>query len=108
MRLFTYSIALLLLSISFAACNAIDSKVNSHAQKVATPGPTPVSDGARRITIDELEALIKENKVLVLDVRTQDSFDAGHIPGSKLVPAGEVQNHLKELPHDKMIVTYCS
>jgi 3-mercaptopyruvate sulfurtransferase SseA len=108
MRLFTYSVALLLLSISFAACNAIDSKLKSHAQKVASASPTPLSDGARRITIDELEALIKQNSVLVLDVRTQDSFDAGHIPGSKLIPAGEVQNHLKELPRDKMIVTYCS
>ena len=110
MRLFTYSVALLLLAISVAACNAIDSNLKSHAQKAASPSPTSQtpSDAARRITIDELEALIKDKSVFVLDVRSQDSYDAGHIPGSRLIPAGEVQNHLKELPRDKMIVTYCS
>ena len=107
MRLITYLIALSLLAIFFSACNAIDSKLKSQAQKPVTAS-TPYPDGARRVTIDELEALIKDGKVLVLDVRTQDSYDAGHIPGARLIPAGEVQNHLKELPRDKMIVTYCS
>jgi predicted sulfurtransferase len=108
MRLVTYSLALLVLAIAFAACNAIDSNIKSHAQKAPSPTPTNPADAARRVTIAELEALIKENNVLVLDVRTQDSYDASHIPGARLIPAGEVQNHLKELPHDKMIVTYCS
>ena len=107
MRLITSFIALSVLAIFFTACNAVDNKLKSHAQKPMT-SPTPQSDGARRITIDELEALIKDGKVFVLDVRTQDSYDAGHIPGARLIPAGEVQNHLKELPRDKMIVTYCS
>jgi 3-mercaptopyruvate sulfurtransferase SseA len=107
MRLTTYLIALSLFAIFVSACNAIDSKFKSHAQKPATAS-TPYPDGARRVTIDELEALIKDGKVFVLDVRTQDSYDAGHIPGAKLIPAGEVQNHLKELPRDKTIVTYCS
>ena len=32
----------------------------------------------------------------------------GHIPGSRLIPAGEISNHVNELPRDKTIVTYCS
>jgi len=35
-------------------------------------------------------------------------YDLGHIPGAKLIPAGEILNHLNELPKDKLIVTYCS
>jgi 3-mercaptopyruvate sulfurtransferase SseA len=86
----------------FISCN----KANQHKTQL---GPeTTYADGARRITIDELDALMKNNEVVVLDVRNQTMYDQGHIPGSRLIPAGEIQNHLSELPRDKMIVTYCS
>ena len=107
MRLFTYSIGVLLLATLFAACNAVDSKSGSQAQK-STPTPTPYPDGARRVTIDELEALLKEGKVFVVDVRSQDAYDMGHIPGSKLIPLDAIASRTKELPSDKLIVTYCS
>jgi rhodanese-related sulfurtransferase len=32
----------------------------------------------------------------------------GHIPGAHLIPAGDILNHLNELPRNKTIVTYCS
>jgi rhodanese-related sulfurtransferase len=32
----------------------------------------------------------------------------GHIPGATLIPAGEVLDHISELPRDKTIVTYCA
>lgn len=107
MRLFTYSIGVLLLATLFAACNALDSKTISQAQK-STPTPTPYADGARRITIDELEALLKEGKAFLVDVRSQDAYDLGHIPGAKLIPSADVASRTKELPTDKLIVTYCS
>lgn len=85
----------------FISCNAAKHKTQL--------GPeTTYADGARRITIPELEELMKNNEAVVIDVRNQMMYDAGHIPGSRLIPAGEIQNHLSELPSDKMIVTYCS
>ncbi len=107
MRLFTYSVGVLLLATLFAACNALDSKTSSQAQK-STPTSTPYPDGARRVTIDELEALIKEGKAFVVDVRSQDAYDIGHIPGAKLIPLEVIASRTKELPSDKLIVTYCS
>ena len=105
MRLLTFSITALALVALVTACN--QSKGTSQAQQVQ-PAATPYPDGARRVTINELEAMMKEGKAVIIDVRSQDSFDAGHIPGAKLIPAGEILNHLKELPSDKLIVTYCS
>ncbi|HJX90164.1 MAG TPA: rhodanese-like domain-containing protein [Pyrinomonadaceae bacterium] len=70
--------------------------------------PTTYADGAPRITIVELQQKIKDNKVFIVDVRDQASFDAGHLPGSKLIPAAQILNHLDELPKNKLIVTYCS
>ena len=93
----------LLTAAILLACNAKDKVAKTEL------GPeTTYADGARRITIDEFEALMKNNEAVVIDVRNQAAYDAGHIPGSKLIPAGEILNHISELPRDKMIVTYCS
>ena len=86
-------------------CNASDK---TNQQKTQLEPPTTYADGARRITIEEFDALVKNNEAFVVDVRNQAAYDLGHIPGSKLIPSGEILNHLNELPRDKMIVTYCS
>jgi 3-mercaptopyruvate sulfurtransferase SseA len=94
-----------------ASCNAVDSAVNTNNQNSrnsAISSATTYPDGVRRITTSELETLIKEGKAYVVDVRSQDSYDMGHIPGSRLIPANDVVNHTDQLPRDKMIVTYCS
>ena len=102
-----YSVAALMLAVVFSGCNSIHSKSLSQVQ-TPTPSPTAYPDGARRVTIPEMEALVKENKAVVIDVRNQESYDAGHIPGAKLIPSVDILNHLNELPKDKLIITYCS
>lgn len=110
MRLkFIYSGMLLAVMVAFAACNATDTKVNTNNNVATNAAPqTTHTDDARRITTAELETLMKEGKAFVVDVRNQDSYDMGHIPGSRLIPASLVGNHVNELPRDKTIVTYCS
>jgi 3-mercaptopyruvate sulfurtransferase SseA len=104
------STLILLAVVMLASCNATDTVVNSHSRQAGnSKSPqTTYADGARRVTIEELETLMKDGQAYVLDVRNQAMYDAGHIPGSRLIPAGEILNHLNELPHDKTIVTYCS
>ena len=110
MRLKTiYSGMILAALVVLAACNASDTTVNTNTNTSNTAAPqTTHTDNARRITTAELETLMKEGKAYVVDVRNQDSFDMGHIPGSRLIPASLVGNHVDELPRDKTIVTYCS
>lgn len=109
MRLLKYSFGFLLVAIFLVACNgsSSDKPVVSQTQK-AVNAATPYPDGARRITIEELETLIAEGKAFIVDVRNQASFDAAHIPNAKLIPEAEVGNRISELPRDKTIVTYCS
>lgn len=107
-------ILLLLVGVAFAACN---SNNNANLERVVAtpPTPTPVSaaqqqpnDGVRRITTAELEELMNQGKVVVVDVRNQAAYDLGHISGAKLIPVPQVGERTKELPRDKMIVTYCA
>ena len=98
-------------AVMLASCNAVDTKVTSSSQKPSNSPASPqatYTDGARRITIQELESLMKDGQAFVVDVRNQAMYDIGHIPGSRLIPAEEIVNRLKELPRDKIIVTYCS
>ena len=109
MRSAFYFALIVLGAVIFAACNAVDHSANTNTKPAALPGADTVyADGARRVTADELDAMLKNNEAIVVDVRNQASFDMGHIPGAKLIPAGEILNHLNDLPRDKMIVTYCS
>jgi 3-mercaptopyruvate sulfurtransferase SseA len=109
MRLkFIYFVMMLAAAVAFEACNAVDHVANTNT-KQSPQGPATVhADGARRVTVDELEAMMKAGTALVVDVRSQDAYDLGHIPGARLIPAGEILNHIGELPRDKTIVTYCS
>jgi rhodanese-related sulfurtransferase len=45
--------------------------------------------------------------VFFLDVREPDEWNSGHIPNTTLIPLGELQSRLNELPKDKEIVVVC-
>lgn len=49
----------------------------------------------------------KSGDVVLLDVRPQDEFDAGHLPYARSIPITELKNRLKDLPKSKTIVAYC-
>jgi sulfur-carrier protein adenylyltransferase/sulfurtransferase len=44
---------------------------------------------------------------VVVDVREQYEWDAGHIDGARHIPLGELPNRLNELPRDADVVFYC-
>ena len=45
---------------------------------------------------------------LILDVRTPQEFNAGHIAKSKNIAVQELGNKLGKLPKDKVIITCCA
>ena len=58
----------------------------------------------------EAKALMdSESGYVILDVREQNEYDEGHIPGAVLIPYGEIANRAeKELPDkDQLILVYC-
>ena len=65
-------------------------------------------DGARRITPDEVRELLKKNQAVLIDVRSEAAYKAGHIKGALWIPANEIADRAKDLPRDKTIATYCS
>lgn len=56
---------------------------------------------------EEILELAKRGDVVVLDVRPETEFAAGHLPYAQSMPVSEVQKRLAELPRDKPVVAYC-
>src|SRR5918912_500992 len=48
-----------------------------------------------------------EGSVVVLDVRPESGYRAGHIPGARSVPVDALEAVLQTLPKDREIVAYC-
>lgn len=46
-------------------------------------------------------------KVTLVDVRTKDEYELGHIPGAVNVPLDEMRSRMKEIPSDKPVFLYC-
>jgi rhodanese-related sulfurtransferase len=68
-----------------------------------------LKDPSRRIPIEQLVALASTGTVTVVDVRDEDSFVAGHIPGAIWIPLSSVERGVEQLRAlGKPVVTYCS
>lgn len=50
---------------------------------------------------------VRAGEVTVLDVRPEEEFQTGHIPGAVSIPLKELADRLSELPKDQEIVAYC-
>jgi rhodanese-related sulfurtransferase len=56
----------------------------------------------------ELQEKLKNGKrPFLLDVREKQELREGYISGAKLIPLGQLSNHMKELPKDREIVCVC-
>jgi rhodanese-related sulfurtransferase len=52
-------------------------------------------------------AEMRTQGAFMLDVREPDEWQEAHIPGATLIPLGELEERLSEVPKDKDIVVYC-
>jgi len=64
-------------------------------------------DGMEAVSRPELMDRLKAGLVTVLDVRPEDEFSLGHVPGAINVPLRELETRLADLDPDQEIVAYC-
>lgn len=59
------------------------------------------------ITLDDLLARSKKEKIMLIDVRPEEEYKAGHISNAVSIPLEQLKKRLNELPKNKTIVAYC-
>jgi rhodanese-related sulfurtransferase/predicted transcriptional regulator len=59
--------------------------------------------------IDRTELLkrMRRRDVVVIDVRPEDEYKAGHIEGARSIPIDELKERLDELPKGREVIAYC-
>ena len=87
---------LLLLIVSLAGCGSREEENTASYQQ---------------ITAEEAKSMMDEQPdAVVLDVREQDEYDAGHIPGAVLLPVGTINEETaaSAIPEkDTVVLVYC-
>lgn len=59
------------------------------------------------VSQEALVERVQQGAVTLLDVRPEEEFQTGHIPGAISVPLADLKRRLASLPKDREIVAYC-
>ncbi|MBF6363936.1 metalloregulator ArsR/SmtB family transcription factor [Nocardia farcinica] len=79
----------------------------AHQPSVPPARESYLGDAGAELSSAELLARGTEGRVVVLDVRPEAEYSAGHIPGAINIPIDQLSDRIAELPADTEIVVYC-
>jgi len=68
-----------------------------------------VADSGSLASVDRV-ALLREaesGEVVVIDVRPEAEYVAGHLPFARSIPVAELKKRIAEIPKNKTVVAYC-
>ncbi|MGH2751564.1 MAG: ArsR/SmtB family transcription factor [Actinomycetota bacterium] len=102
-----YRVATTEVIVLWRALQSIARKQIAEVERLAL-AYTGELDGIELLTKEELAIrLRRKNQPLVLDVRPEEEYAAGHLPGAVSIPVDELEKRLSELPKSVEIVAYC-
>ena len=103
------------------SCRRGNSGSDKQSSEKRSPPPSQTTEAANipqegdpfaaipRIKVEELAKAIREEGVVVVDIREAEDYAEEHIKGAVSIPLEEIRERgPKELPKDKLIVTYCA
>jgi rhodanese-related sulfurtransferase len=64
-------------------------------------------DGVEKVSAEELARRLERDEVVLVDVRPEAEFQAGHIAGARSTPLERLPAALADLPRRREIVAYC-
>jgi len=101
-----YSLAGLEVLAIYSAMEKLAEKQSNKVQQLVDTFLTS-KNSLSSVSMDELEQMQQTGDVILIDVRPEDEFVSGHIPGSFNMPLETLREQLDQLPTDKTIVAYC-
>ena len=64
--------------------------------------------GVPAIDVNQLrQGLTAQPAPFLLDVREPWEYEAGHVPGARLIPLAELEDRVNEVPRDRPILAIC-
>jgi 3-mercaptopyruvate sulfurtransferase SseA len=104
----------LLLALTLSACSA--SSADLPIVPVEPAWTLPVGDlpqteaDVPRVTVEDAKSAFDSGQAIIVDVRSTQSFVAGHIAGALSIPLTRIEDAPKSVTLDKTkwIITYCT
>jgi rhodanese-related sulfurtransferase len=66
---------------------------------------------ATRVTVDEVsERMDRGEQFTFVDTRNPKAWGEAEtkLPGAIRIPADEVEKHIADIPHNRVVITYCT
>ncbi|MDO5729145.1 MAG: rhodanese-like domain-containing protein [Actinomycetaceae bacterium] len=105
MKKFVPLIAVVALSLSACHGSVLDEDQSSGAQSAPTTGAVESSQAELPTTLNDAV----NSDVLLIDVRTEEEFAAGHVPGAINIPLDQIAEKISEVSADQTqpLALYC-
>ena len=87
-----------------------DARVSEEPRSVERREAT-ATGSVPRISVEDLVFLLEKpegSSVIVIDVRSRESYQRRRIPGAVSIPLADLGNRVPEIDRDASIVTYCT
>ncbi|MBK7316432.1 MAG: rhodanese-like domain-containing protein [Anaerolineales bacterium] len=108
--------------LAVLACNAILPQSESNAPistqaPIFTLSPLPTKSGqpqtedeVPRVSVEDAKLALDSGEAVIVDVRSSEAYAEVHIAGAVLIPLGEFEGNIANVPLDKdqWIITYCT
>lgn len=109
MKNFSHSVIVIGVLCIFTGCNG-KTKVDNANQPPQLNGRLleRKADTVARVTVAEAKQAVDSGQAVIVDVRPAADYANLHIRGAISLPAPETGSRVKELPSDKLLITYCS
>lgn len=70
--------------------------------------PAAAAEGSGEITVEELKRRLDQGEDLfILDVRNPEEYQICRLPGSVLIPLGQLTQRHQELPRERELIVHC-
>ncbi|UCD97407.1 MAG: rhodanese-like domain-containing protein [Chloroflexota bacterium] len=80
-----------------------NSSQQNDLQDQAIPYPQ-----VERVKLFEAKSAFDQDLAVFVDVRDEESFESGHIPGAISIPLNQLSERLEELNPNDWIILYCT
>jgi 3-mercaptopyruvate sulfurtransferase SseA len=93
---------------------SLDSWRSTSAESAAKPTALPMSTQqipypeVPRMSVTEAQERLARGEIVMVDVRSESSYEALHIEGAISMPEAEIIDRLHELDQGSLLVLYCT
>ena len=101
---------ILVIPILLLATLACSSALSQTEPTQGTPNIPATEADVPRISVEDAKAAVDGSEAVIVDVRSAESFSAGHIAGAISIPLAEFETNISNiaLEKDQWIITYCT